>query len=184
MPADLIRCNLDLVYPPFRDTMLEVLARCRARGADMFWTSGTRFMSEQAELRRRYTRRLSLQALRKPSPAAKAELHELLRLGAGRAGAPGFSAHQFGIGADCTHDVDQARAGLQPDWEPKNYRVYMEEVLAGGLETGAPYGDLPHANPAGYTSGEQLAPLRAVWVATPGAELDKLHAVWRYLDAH
>lgn len=183
MPAELIRCDLDPVYPKFRDRMFDVLARCKARGSPMFWTSGTRFMDEQATLRKRYLRRLSLQNTRVRTPAMEAELAALLKVGAGRAAAPGFSGHQFGIAADCTHDSDPAKAGLQPDWHLPNYRVYVEELARAGLASGASYGDAPHANLMGFTSGDELGPLRSVWAAATGTPLERLRAVWDYLDS-
>ena len=54
MPRHLIRVDLDLIYPPFLERMLDVLARCDARGSPMWWTSGTRFWAEQHQLRAAY----------------------------------------------------------------------------------------------------------------------------------
>ncbi len=181
MPSELIRVNLDLVYLPFAEKMLNVLARCKARGCVMFWTSGTRLMGEQQILRTRYLRRLSLQNTPKKTPAEESELAALLKLGAGRAAAPGFSGHQFGIAADCTHDSNPA-PGLQPDWQETNYRIYVEELKREGLDSGASYGDTPHANLMGFTSGYELKDLRRIWNETDGSDIQRLNAIWTYLD--
>lgn len=183
MSQEFIRCNLDLIYPPFYERMFDVLDACKRRGSPMFWTSGTRFMDEQAVLRKRYLRRLSLQNTPKLTPALQAELAALLKLGAGRAAPAGHSGHQFGIAADCTHDSDALKPGLQPDWKLPNYRVYVEELARAGLASGSSYGDAPHANLMGFTSGDDLAPLRRVWSESTGTNLERLRAVWFYLDS-
>lgn len=180
MPTELVRVNLDLIYPPFVERMLTVLDRCKARGCQMYWTSGTRYWDEQTVLRQRYLDRLHLESLvkrHKATDADRAKLAGILKLGGGRASAPGFSAHQFGLAADCTHDSDINKPGLQPDWNPKNYKVYLEELKKADLVSGAHYGDLPHANWPGFSSSDELAPLRLIW-----RERLSLPPVWKYVD--
>ena len=75
------------------------------------------------------------------------------------------------------------KVGLQPDWVPGNYRVYFEELARAGLASGASYGDAPHANLMKFTSGGELAPLRKIWTEHAGAPLERLSAVWEYLNS-
>lgn len=164
MPTDLLcwadgrpRIDLDLVYPPLLARVLDVLAACRARGSDYFVTSGTRLWDEQAALRSAYL-------------AGKG----------GRAAAPGYSAHQFGLAVDVTFDADRTRRGLQPSWREPEYRVLVEETRRLGLHSGAGYDDCPHVAWPGFVSGADLAPLRAAWQASEGDTLTRLRAVWAH----
>ncbi len=189
MPVELISksVDLDLIYPGFVEPMLDVLARCKARGVNYYWTSGTRFIDEQRVLRARYLRRVYIQNLAPAflTPALKAELAGLLKLGAGRAAAAGYSGHQFGFAGDFTHDSDLAKAGLQPDWVAENYVVLREEIeRAGGLASGWGYGDKPHANLKGTTTGDELAVYRRIWRITEGDDRARLKACWAHRDAH
>lgn len=166
MPRDLLlwangtpRVDLDLSYPPFVEVGLELLSACRKRGADYFPTSATRWWAEQGAL------------------------HELYLAGkGGRAAPPGYSGHQFGLAWDLTRDANLNRRGLQPSWKREEYTVLTEEAERLGLHSGASYDDCPHVSWPGYVTGEDLAPLRAVWLATEGDDRAKLEAVWRYVD--
>lgn len=161
MPSDLIkRVNLDLIYPPFLHRCLAVLAACRARGHDFYWISGTRLYDEQDKLRKLYL-------------AGKG----------GKAARPGLSAHQYGLAGDFTLDKDLKTPGLQPDWNAKHYAILGEEAAKAGLLWGARYSDSPHLNYPGYESASQLAPLRKLWLATPGVPFTRLKKVWKAIDA-
>lgn len=164
MPSDLVRrLNLDLLYPPFLEKLLETLAGCRAAGQDYWATSGTRTMAEQA-------------ALYFQGRTAPGKIVTNAR--------PGMSLHNYGIAVDCTRDADLTKPGLQPDWGSK-YGPLKTEGNARGLQVGVPSvpgGDLGHV---------QL-PVHAVLKepeAVTCARLKRLYdkggypEVWRYLDS-
>lgn len=167
MPVELLRfadgrprVDLDLLYPPFVERLLELLAACRARGCDYYVTSGTRLWDEQRAL----------------------HLAWLAGRG-GRAAAPGQSAHQFGLAVDLTFDADPRRRGLQPGWRREDYAVLVEEAERLGLHSGASYQDFPHVSWPGFVRGRDLAPLRAAWLTSEGMPLQRLRAVWAALVA-
>lgn len=162
MPTELVkRVNLDLIYPPLLEDVLEVLAACRKRGADYYAIFGYRSWAEQHQLRQRY-----------------------LNGTGGRAAPAGYSAHNYGLAFDFARDGDPAKAGLQPVWNAKDYDVLGDEAQKRGLVWGASFNDRPHVQIAKYVSGGQLEPLRKVWNATAGDQAAKLRAVWAYVDAH
>lgn len=131
MPSELLnakRINLDLLYPPFLEKVINVLARCRARGADYYIISGTRTWDEQQEL---YN-----QGRTKPGKIVTNAR-------------PGYSFHNFGLAVDCARDKDLDRKGLQPDWNLESYRILAEEVKEEGLDSGFywKFKDAPHIQP-------------------------------------
>lgn len=156
MPAELFkRIDLDKLYPPFRAVMLEVIARCNARGAVYFATHGFRTFAEQHELNR---------------------LHILGK--GGRAAPGGFSAHNYGLAFDFCADSDRNPLnGLQPDWKDPAYDVLGEEAKKAGLAWGASFGDKPHVGLPGFERGSQLGPL------LPVLQKGGLAAVWKLVDA-
>lgn len=159
-PELLRRVDCRLLYPPFLARVLVLLERCAARGAWFFAELGYR------------------------SPAFQRQLFDAWRNGKGGRAAPPFqSQHQFGIALDFTHDSDPATAGLQPDWVPSNYTPLVEECAAVGLHNGKAYGDLPHVGWPGLISGDDLAPLAAIWRSGPPEADDgaRLLRVWAHL---
>ncbi len=155
------RVYLGSYYPPFRDRIIRVKARCIGRGFDYWSEFGYRAMSLQAQL------------------------HEAWKAGkGGRAAPPGLSGHQYGIADDSTHDSDVKSPGLQPDWVPENYAVLGEEAKREGLWWGVSINDRPHVQDERYVDGNQLGVLLAVWKAAPPPEDVKLKAVWKYIDTH
>ncbi len=156
------RVDLSLYYPPFLKRILAVKAAAADRGQEYVSEFGYRSWALQAELRAKY----------------------LAKKG-GKAAPPGYSAHQFGLADDSTADADMKTPGLQPTWELKRYDVLGEELAKEGLAWGASYGDRPHANLQGFTSGAELAPLRKLWAScTPSwPEGLRLLKVWAYLDS-
>ena len=155
MPQDLLqKINLDKLYPPFLEALLEVLAECRAKGVDYKVYSGWRSFAEQFEL------------------------YKTFLAGGARAAAPGRSAHNFGLAVDCARLLPDK--GLS--WDPKDYRVLLSVLPNYSLKSGAAYHDMPHINWPGYEGAVELRPLDKLYRTTDGSEEDKLKAVWRYLD--
>jgi peptidoglycan LD-endopeptidase CwlK len=163
MPSDLVkRIDLDLLYLPFLEKLLNVLARCRARGQSYYATRGTATWPEQAKLR------------------------ELFLSGQGGKAAPaGYSAHNFGLAVDLCADSDPEAHGLQPSWDAKAYKTLGEEAQAAGLVWGASFNDSPHVQWPGYVSGADMAILRKIYLDTPPklSQEQRLRAVWQYLDS-
>lgn len=161
MPADLLtRIDLDLIYPPFLKKVLDVIAACRARGSEYWATRGTASWLEQHKLRLAYLQ------------------------GGPRAAEAGYSQHNYGLAIDFAPDGDLHTPGLQPVWDPKAFDPLVEETVKAGLASGRAFRDSPHVGWASYQNRSQLVDLLQVSVRTKGLQLDKLHAVWRYLDAN
>jgi peptidoglycan L-alanyl-D-glutamate endopeptidase CwlK len=157
VPLDLVRrIDIDQLYLPFVEQVLEVVAACRARGADYFAVSGYRSDEEQA--------RLYNQGRTTPGPVVTQAR-------------PGQSAHNFGLAVDFVRDGYLDRAGLQPDWRPESYDVLGEEALRRGLAWGGSWAkpDRPHVQ--WPVSSEGLVELRAP------KEAGGLSAVFSLLDA-
>lgn len=162
MPAELVkRINLDLLYPPFFERLLNVLAACRARGSDYYVTFGFRSWAEQHQLRALYL-------------AGKG----------GKAAPAGLSAHNYGIAVDLAPDGDLKRPGLQPVWTDAAYVVLGEEVKRVGLVWGASFGDKPHVQWPGFVNGKELSVLNDMWKVAKGNTVARLKTVWEYLGQH
>ncbi len=129
MPKDLIsRLNWENIYPPFRDQIFELVARCRARGADYFATSGFR------------------------SPEEQLALYQKGRNAEGAVVDPGkvvtkvrFSLHCVGLAIDFTFDLDLTKPRLQPSWKASDYTILAEEAERLGLEPGLRWRSFPDA---------------------------------------
>ena len=94
MPTDLVKqLNLDLLYPPFLEKALALLATCREKGTDYVAYSGYRPFAEQDTLYKAFKAKTG-----------------------GIAAPPGLSAHQYGLAMDVAFDVDKVKPGLQPGW--------------------------------------------------------------------
>ena len=156
------RVALASLYPPFREVMAEVIARCRARGADYVATRGFATFAEQEALHTRH-----------------------LRGEGGRAAPAGLSAHNYGLAVDFCRDADVSRPGLQPRWDAPAYAVLGEETRRAGLVWGGSFGDAPHCQWPGLVSGTQLQPVRGLFLSQPAGATDaqRLASVWRFLDA-
>lgn len=165
MPADLFsRCNLDLIYPPFLAVALEVIAECRRYGSEYWATRGCASFAEQDA---KYA-----QGRTAPGPIVTAARG-------------GSSAHNYGLAFDFTADGDTVTQGLQPFWNSNAYdmlglKAEKSELVWGGHWTKP---DRPHVQWAGYVTGKELEPLRLKYLAAKGTELEKLQAVWKYIDA-
>jgi peptidoglycan L-alanyl-D-glutamate endopeptidase CwlK len=158
MPTDLIRISLDQLYLPFVEILLDVMAACRARGADYFAISGYRSDAEQ----------MVLWCQGRTTPGT-------IVTGA-RAGE---SAHNYGIAVDFCRDGVLDRRGLQPDYRPESYVILGEEARRAGLVWGGDFKhlpDRPHVQWPGFVTKEDLAPL--LQVKAKGG----LSAVFAHLD--
>jgi peptidoglycan L-alanyl-D-glutamate endopeptidase CwlK len=160
MPTALFsRINLDTLYPPFLQVALEVVERCRQKGALYVATFGYRSANQQAQMHADWI-------ARKP--------------GAGRA-APAFSsAHQYGLALDFVRDGDEA-PGVQPRWDAPAYETLGEEAQRAGLLWGGSFGDRPHMQWPDYLTGRSMAPLRNLYLRASSAR--SLADCWEYLDA-
>lgn len=120
MPANLVsRINLDLLYPPFLEKLLEVLAACKERDAQYVATFGFRTQAEQAKM---YFQGRTLPG--KIVTNAR----------------PGLSCHNYGIAVDVVRDASPA-PGLQPDWNKEHYKIFAEEGDRAGLQVNVPSGN-------------------------------------------
>ncbi|WP_404370488.1 M15 family metallopeptidase [Corallococcus coralloides] len=155
------RLDLKSLYPPFQAVMGEVIARCRARGADYVATRGYATFAEQRALHLRY-----------------------LKGEGGRAAPEGLSAHNYGLANDFCRDADVDRPGLQPRWDGPAYAILGEETRRAGLAWGGSFGDAPHCQWPSLVSGSQLEPVRGLFHSEPKGSTDaqRLAAVWRFLD--
>lgn len=163
MPLDLVqRVNLDLLYEPFLEDILKLLAACRARGVDYWLTEGFRS----------YARSHQLRAL-------------FLEGKGGKAAPAGQSAHNFGLAVDLARDLDVKRKGLQPSWKAEDFTVLGEEVAKfPHLVWGKSFGDMPHVNYKGATNAQELKPLADIWrKSNEREELTKLREVWDYIES-
>lgn len=155
MPKELLtRLNWDKVYPRFMEQCFDLAANCRKRGVDYFAISGYRSFTEQAKL--------YFQGRTAPGKIVTNAK-------------PGFSAHNYGLAVDWCKDEDTNRAGLQPDWDLKDYIILKEEAEKLGLESGMSWKTFkegPHVQ-----LGEiNLTKLKEIH------DKEGLSAVWAYLD--
>lgn len=126
MPSHLVqRIDLDKLYPPFLEKLLNVLAACEAKGQSYVATQGYRTNAEQAKL---YFQGRTLPG----------EIVTNAR--------PGYSLHNWGIAADVALDKDLKQPGLQPDWAPSVYKMFADMGDDHGLQvnvaSGTDYGHI------------------------------------------
>jgi peptidoglycan L-alanyl-D-glutamate endopeptidase CwlK len=159
--AGAYRVDIGLLYPPFLERLIEATGRAADRGAQYWWVRGFATWAEQHQLRQKF-----------------------LNGTGGRAAPAGLSAHNYGLGSDFTFDADNDAPGLQPSWKDSQYEALGEEVTRAGLVWGASFKDRPHVNWPGFVSAKELAPLQGIWQATSGTVVDRLRAVWSYVDSH
>ncbi len=115
-PTSLVsRIDLDLLYPPFRDTWLEVIGRCKDRGKHYYASLGYRTFPEQAKL--------YFQGRTTPGAIVT------------NAG-PGLSLHNYGCATDNIRDGDLVKVGLQPAWDSAGYDTLREVGESLGLQVG------------------------------------------------
>lgn len=156
MPADLLmRLDLDKIYAPFLDAILEVVASCRKQGTDYWALRGFATYGEQMAL--------WCQGRTQPGPIvtyAKA----------------GESMHNFGLAIDFCPDALHMKPGLQPDWRPEKFDLLGSECFAAGLVWGGKWKrpDRPHV--------QWPLPQHALPLVRKAFEADGLAAAWAVVD--
>lgn len=107
LPEQTQRVDRQYIYQPLWNDSLTLLEACERRGWRYYMISGYRPIPEQDGL--------YAQGRTKPG---------LIVTNA----RGGQSYHNQGIALDFCRDKDMARAGLQPGWDPEEYRVLAEEA--------------------------------------------------------
>lgn len=156
MPADLLmRLDLDLLYPPFLEALLEVLASCRQQGTDYWATRGYATYPEQMALWCRGRTQEGPIVTR-----AK----------------PGQSFHNFGLAVDLCPDQLVLVPKLQPDWRPQAFEPLGPACFAHGLEWGGKWArpDRPHV--------QWPLPQGGLTLVRAAFEADGLRAAWAVVD--
>ena len=158
MPADLLmRLDLDRLYPPFLEALLEVLASCRAQGTDFWATRGFATYAEQMAL---WCQGRTKEG--KIVTFAKA----------------GESYHNFGLAVDLCPDALQMVPKLQPDWRPEAFELLGPECFAQSLEWGGRWPgrkvDRPHV--------QWPLPQGGLTLVRKAFETDGLEAAWAVVD--
>jgi len=155
------RVNLDLLYPPFLERVLELNARCLARGVRYVATMGVRTYEEQNDLWR--------QGRTKPGAVVTNAKG-------------GESQHNFGLAVDFVLDSNPSTDKVEPIWEADGYKMLSEQATLLGLHSGWAYNDLPHVGWPLFIGTETVPSLRVlngVYSLQRGADLpEKLKRVW------
>ena len=152
------RIDLDLIYAPFLEKLLDVIAACNARGCTFVATHGYRTYGEQMAL------------------WAKGRI---VRGPVVTNAKGGESSHNFGLAVDFVRDLD-AKPGVQPSWDDNDYLVLVEEAEKAGLHSGKGYKDYPHVSWPGYVTAVDLLPLHMAWEdAKSVSTLERLKKVWQ-----
>lgn len=159
--ANFRRVDLDLLYPPFLEKLLDTIAACNARGCRYVATHGFRTYGEQMALWAKG------RTVRGPIVTnAKG----------------GQSSHNFGLAVDFVRDLDAAKPGVQPSWTDSDYLVLAEEAEQRGLHSGRGYKDYPHVSWPGYVTASDLLPLHLAWEKSADVSvstLERLKVVWK-----
>ena len=166
MPADLLgRLDLDCLYLPFLTKVLDVLAECRKLGVDYWGIRGYSNWITQAKL---YFQGRTTTGTIVTSAG------------------PGWSAHNYGLALDVCRDKDITRAGLQPNWNTRDYDLIGECAIAHGLVWGGTWAkpDRPHIQWPGYVTRKQIEPLRDKWATyNPSlGDLERLKLIWKVIE--
>lgn len=162
MPSDLVRVDLDALYPPFVELVLKLQANCRLRGADYYSVSGFRTPKEQLKL------------WQKGRNAAGAVVDPKKVVTNVK-----FGAHNAGVAVDFCFDGDRKIPKLQPSYKLEDYRILAEEAQDLGLEAGfywRSFKDGPHVQLPLEKHHITLTMLRGL-EARGG-----IKAVWSFLD--
>lgn len=143
--------NLDYLNPVFLQQLLDLLVEGKMQNYIYKVYSGYRSFDEQRTL------------------------YKLFLGGGAKAAPPGLSAHNYGLAVDC--------ARLMPDgtvsWKDSDMDYLGVLAPKHGLDWGGRFADKPHLGMVNYVTGQQLLPLKIVYGAAPGTELDKLKCVWK-----
>lgn len=142
----LVRVNMTVLYPRFAELIEQLVANCRARGADYWAICGERTWEEQAAL--------YAQGRTKPGNIVTNAK-------------PGSSSHNYAIAVDFCFDKDKTREGLQPDWSLEKYKILAEEAKKLGLDSGFywKFTDAPHVQLNLASVGLRISDLRNAYNA-------------------
>lgn len=109
------RLDLDKLYLPFCDKLLNLTYALGLDGTPFFATSGFRSFDEQEAIYAIGRRGIAGERIK-----TKAK--------------PGYSAHNYGVACDLAKDKDQDQPGLQPDWDDEVYDALGAKAEEIGLE--------------------------------------------------
>lgn len=157
------RIDLDLLFPPFREAVLQLIANCLEKGASYHATRGYDTYGAQM-------------ALWSKGRVTKGPIVTHAK--------GGQSAHNFGLAVDFVLDLDPKAKGIQPGWAKECYEILVLEAKRMGLHSGENYNDLPHVAWPGFVTATDLLPLHKSWEASASsgpATLDRLKEVWKNL---
>lgn len=161
MPPDIFkRINTSLIYPPFLEKCQELIINCEKLGILYYPISGYRSVEEQNDL--------FAQGRTKPG--------QIVTKARG-----GQSVHNFSAAMDFCADGNKDRAGLQPNWDTKSYKLLADQAQAIGLEAGyywKSFPDSPHLQLPLSKHGITLKQLLSIYNS------GKLPAVWAFLDKY
>jgi peptidoglycan L-alanyl-D-glutamate endopeptidase CwlK len=155
------RIDLTLLYPPFVAKLEQLEEVLQHTGAVYYVTSGLRTVDEQDKL---YTQG-------RTSPG------QIVTNAKG-----GQSAHNFGLAVDFCRDADLNKAGLQPDWNVKSYKLLAQKAEEIGLEAGLhwqTFQDAPHIQLPLSKKGIKLSQLLTIY-----RKNKDLKEVFRFLDQY
>lgn len=153
------RIDTSLLYRPFLNKLIQLIVNCRLQGSSYIITSGFRSYQEQQAL---YD-----QGRTKPGAIVTQAK-------------PGQSLHNFGIAVDFTKDTDLIKPGLQPTWDPAEYKLLADEAIKLGLEPGLNWKamvDAPHIQLPISSKAIKLVTLDAEYLKTNNTQL-----VFKYLN--
>lgn len=151
--ANFARIDLDQLYHPFLVACLNVVAACKARGANYVATLGYRSFEQQAKL--------YFQGRTAPGNIVT------------HAG-PGDSPHNYGLGCDFAR-IEGGKYLQRAD----DYKILGEEAERAGLVWGGGFKiilDLDHLEWPGYGTRSELAPLKTVYLSNPDGPLTAVFA--------
>lgn len=159
--ANFRRIDLDLIFPPFLEKVLDTIAACNDRGVRYIATHGYRTYGEQ----------MALWAKGRTVDGPKVTNAK-----------GGQSAHNFGLAIDFVRDLDPKTKAVEPGWAAGDFEVLIEEATKRGLHSGKGYKDYPHiAWPCMVTSVE-LLPLHLLWEKSADVSIstvERLKYVWQ-----
>lgn len=155
------RIDLDLLYPPLLEKVLDTVAACNERGVRYVATHGYRTYGEQMAL----------------WAQGRTKSGGIVTNAKG-----GQSAHNFGLAVDFVRDTDLKKDGVQPGWSPDDFAVLIEEATKRGLHSGKGYKDYPHIAWPCMTTAIELLPLHLAWERSADVSvstLERLKLVWQ-----
>lgn len=159
--ANFRRIDLDLIFPPFLEKVLDTVAACNGRGVRYVATHGYRTYGEQ----------MALWAKGRTVAGPKVTNAK-----------GGQSAHNFGLAVDFVRDLDLKKDGVQPGWSEGDFAVLIEEATQRGLHSGKGYKDYPHIAWPCVVNAVELLPLHLAWERSANksvSTLERLKYVWK-----